>query len=72
MQGTFHRSALGELECPSLEKYLDGVKSFLEFDPLIENVIVTSEDKAACQVFLQMMQRELPKLRVVQNMGDVR
>mmetsp|Transcript_2525 Transcript_2525/g.4547 ORF Transcript_2525/g.4547 Transcript_2525/m.4547 type:complete len:449 (-) Transcript_2525:36-1382(-) len=64
-------SAAGELDCPPLENYLSGVKSFLEFDPLIENVIVTSEDKAACQEFLLMLQKELPKLRVVQNVGDV-
>ena len=54
-----------------MENYLSGVKSFLEFDPLIENVIVISEDKAACQEFLLMLQKELPKLRVVQNVGDV-
>mmetsp|Transcript_17368 Transcript_17368/g.37497 ORF Transcript_17368/g.37497 Transcript_17368/m.37497 type:complete len:206 (-) Transcript_17368:497-1114(-) len=64
-------SAAGELECPPLEKYLSGVKTFLEFDPLIENVIVTSEDKSACEEFLQLLQKELPKLRVVQNVGDV-
>eukprot|EP00584_Thalassiosira_punctigera_P023602 CAMPEP_0172574408 /NCGR_PEP_ID=MMETSP1067-20121228/136689_1 /TAXON_ID=265564 ORGANISM="Thalassiosira punctigera, Strain Tpunct2005C2" /NCGR_SAMPLE_ID=MMETSP1067 /ASSEMBLY_ACC=CAM_ASM_000444 /LENGTH=461 /DNA_ID=CAMNT_0013367037 /DNA_START=152 /DNA_END=1537 /DNA_ORIENTATION=+ len=64
-------SAPGELDCPSLEKYMDGVKSFLEFDPLIENVIVTSEDSAACAEFLEMMRRELPRLRVIRNVGDV-
>ncbi|KAL7540814.1 hypothetical protein ACHAXR_012682, partial [Thalassiosira sp. AJA248-18] len=64
-------SAGGELDCPPLSKYLEGVKQFLAFDPLVENVIVTSEDKAACQEFLLMLQKELPHLRVVQNVGDV-
>ena len=64
-------SAAGELDCPPLEKYLGGVRAFLEFDPLIENVIVTSEDKMACDEFLQMLQKELPQLRVVRNVGDV-
>ena len=32
-------SAAGELDCPPLEKYLNGIKTFLELDPLIENVI---------------------------------
>lgn len=66
-------SAAGELDCPPLTKYLDGVQSFLEFDPLIENVIVTSEDKSACEEFLQMLQGndKTKKLRVVQNVGDV-
>ncbi|KAL9183018.1 hypothetical protein ACHAXT_004805 [Thalassiosira profunda] len=64
-------SAAGELECPPLNDYLGGVKSFLEFDPLIENIIVTSEDKEACDEFIQMVQKEVPKLRVIQNVGDV-
>ena len=63
-------SARGELDCPPLETYLDGVKQFLEFDPLIENVIVTSEDKLACDEFLTILTKELPSLRVVQNVGD--
>ena len=64
-------SAAGELECPPLSMYLDGVKKFLSFDPLIENVIVTSEDKSACAEFLELMKKELPSLRVVLNVGDV-
>ncbi|KAL9189901.1 hypothetical protein ACHAXT_009576 [Thalassiosira profunda] len=64
-------SAKGELDCPPLSLYLDGVKQFLLFDPLIENVIVTSEDKSACDEFLQLMKKELPSLRVVLNVGDV-
>ncbi|KAL7539857.1 hypothetical protein ACHAXR_009672 [Thalassiosira sp. AJA248-18] len=64
-------SALGELDCPPLSFYLDGVKKFIQFDPLIENVIVTSEDKAACDEFVELMKKELPSLRVVLNVGDV-
>jgi len=64
-------SAAGELDCPALHIYLDGVKKFLEFDPLIENVIVTSEDKSACDKFLEMMKKDFPSLRVVLNVGDV-
>ena len=51
--------------------YLNGIRSLLAFDPLIKNVIVTSEDKAACEEFLVMVKREFPELRVVQNVGDV-
>mmetsp|Transcript_32001 Transcript_32001/g.69130 ORF Transcript_32001/g.69130 Transcript_32001/m.69130 type:complete len:418 (+) Transcript_32001:160-1413(+) len=68
---TLKGSAAGELDCPPLEKYLDGVRSFLDFDPLIQNVIVTSEDSKACDEFLGMVGRELPGLRVVRNVGDV-
>lgn len=64
-------SAGGELDCPSLRTYLDGVKRFIAFDPLIENVIVTSEDKSACDEFLVLMKKELPSLRVILNLGDV-
>lgn len=64
-------SAKGELDCPPLTFYLEGLKKFLEFDPLIENVIVTSEDKSACEEFLQLVKSQLPRLRVVQNVGDV-
>jgi len=64
-------SARGELDCPAIAYYLEGVKKFVEFDPLIENVIVTSEDKSACDEFLEMMKEELPTLRVVLNVGDV-
>mmetsp|Transcript_5308 Transcript_5308/g.9887 ORF Transcript_5308/g.9887 Transcript_5308/m.9887 type:complete len:455 (+) Transcript_5308:193-1557(+) len=64
-------SASGELECPPLEEYLKKVKEFLEFDPRIENVIVTSEDKSACEEFLEILNKELPSLRVIQNIGDV-
>ena len=64
-------SAAGELDCPPLEQYLQGIKKFIEFDPLIENVIVTSEDKSACDEFLVLMKKELPTIRVVLNVGDV-
>mmetsp|Transcript_33948 Transcript_33948/g.81234 ORF Transcript_33948/g.81234 Transcript_33948/m.81234 type:complete len:460 (+) Transcript_33948:455-1834(+) len=64
-------SARGELDCPSLPKYLEGIKHFLDLDPLIENVIVTSEDKSACDEFLVLVRQELPKLRVIINEGDV-
>jgi len=64
-------SAKGELDCPGLLAYLAAVRKFLEFDPLIKNVIVTSEDKSACDEFLGLMKKEFPKLRVVLNVGDV-
>jgi hypothetical protein len=64
-------SAKGELDCPSLDVYLNGVKQFLDFDPLVENVIITSEDKAACDEFVVLMKNELPQLRIILNVGDV-
>jgi hypothetical protein len=64
-------SAGGEMKCHPLETYLDGVRLFLEFDPSIENVIVTSEDKSACDEFIDLLKRELPQLRVVVNVGDI-
>jgi hypothetical protein len=68
---TIEGSAKGELHCPDLEVYLNRVKQFLDFDPLIENVIVTSEDKSACDDFVVLLKKELPQLRVIQNLGDV-
>jgi short-subunit dehydrogenase involved in D-alanine esterification of teichoic acids len=59
------------MKCHPLTTYLDGVRSFLEFDPSIESVIVTSEDKSACDEFIDLLKRELPQLRVVVNVGDV-
>jgi hypothetical protein len=64
-------SAAGELECPPLEGYLHGLQKFMQFDPLIENVIVTSEDKSACDEFLQLLKDNHPNLRVIVNVGDV-
>ena len=64
-------SAGGELDCPPLDVYLNGVKQFLGFDPLVENVIVTSEDKAACDEFVELLTKELPQLRIILNVGDV-
>eukprot|EP00986_Skeletonema_menzelii_P011052 scaffold5559_cov158-Skeletonema_menzelii.AAC.4 len=64
-------SAGGELDCPPLDVYLNGVHQFLDFDPLVENVIVTSEDKAACDEFVELLKKELPQLRIVLNVGDV-
>jgi hypothetical protein len=64
-------SANGEMECRSIDTYLEGVRRFLAFDPAIQNVIVTSEDKAACDEFIQLLKREMPQLRVVVNIGDV-
>ena len=58
------------MDCPPLERYLEGVKSFVDFDPLVENVIVTSEDASACVEFVELLKRELPQLRVVLNVGD--
>jgi len=68
---TIPGSAGGELDCPPLEEYLDAVKSFLRFDPLISNVIVTSEDSSACSEFLALLKKELPNLSVIMNVGDV-
>jgi hypothetical protein len=59
------------LDCPPLSSYLEGVKQFVNLDPLIENVIVTSEDKSACDEFLRMLREDMPNLRVVLNVGDV-
>jgi hypothetical protein len=64
-------SASGEMDCQSFETYLGAVKSFLAFDPMIQNVIVTSEDKKACDEFISLLKKELPQLRVVVNIGDV-
>ena len=64
-------SAKGELECPPLSLYLEGLRSFIAFDPNIENVIVTSEDKLACDEFLELLATEMPNLRVILNVGDV-
>lgn len=64
-------SARGEMKCHPLETYMDGVKSFLDFDPSIENVIVTSEDKGACDEFVRLLKKEFPTIRVIVNVGDV-
>jgi hypothetical protein len=64
-------SAGGETQCPSLDMYLDGVKRFIAFDSNIRNVIVTSEDKSACDDFIELLGKEVPNLRVVVNVGDV-
>ena len=50
---------------PPLSAYLDGVRRFVELDPLIENVIVTSEDGSARDEFLALLRDEMPSLRVV-------
>ena len=68
---TLEGSAGGELDCPPLDEYLDGVKHFLDFDPLVENIIVTSEEKTACDEFVVLLKKELPQLRVILNVGDV-
>merc|ERR1712232_393492 len=41
-------SAGGELDCPPIQEYVDAVRNFVRFDPLISHVIVTSEDQTAC------------------------
>jgi len=64
-------SAGGELDCPPLKEYVDAVKSFAEFDPLIDSVIVTSEDPAVCPEFIALLKEDLPNLRVITNVGDV-
>ena len=68
---TIKGSAPGEMKCPPIRRYLDVVKKFLAFDPNIQNVIVTSEDKSASDEFIKMTQRELPDLRIIVNVGDV-
>ncbi len=64
-------SAKGELDCPSLETYLQSVKEFIKFDPLIDTIIITSEDNAACSEFIELVKKEIPSLRIVTNVGDV-
>jgi hypothetical protein len=64
-------SAKGEMQCHPLETYRKGVETFLKFDPAIENLIITSEDAAACAEFVEMMKKEHPSLRIVLNVGDV-
>ena len=64
-------SAAGEMACQSFETYLAGVKRFVSFDPRIQNIIVTSEDKSACDEFVALVKKELPMLRIVVNVGDV-
>ena len=64
-------SAGGEMACHPIETYLDGVKRLIGFDPLIENVIVTSEDKSACDEFIALLKKTLPNLRIIVNVGDV-
>ena len=41
------------------------------FDPNDENIIVTFEDQSACEEFVEILQKELPQLHVVLNVGDV-
>ena len=53
--------------CFPPKEYLDAVKNFTMFDPLIRNVIVTSEDSSACSDFIAMLKRELPTLRIITN-----
>eukprot|EP00804_Cyclotella_cryptica_P027372 CCRYP_008813-RB/>CCRYP_008813-RB protein AED:0.04 eAED:0.04 QI:690/1/1/1/1/1/3/190/327 len=64
-------SAAGEMACQSFDTYLEGVKHFVSFDPRIQNIIVTSEDKSACEEFVALVKKELPMLRIVVNVGDV-
>ena len=58
-------SAAGEMECKPISAYLEGVQSFIKFDPFIKNVIVTSEDKSACDEFMDMLKNEFPALRII-------
>merc|ERR1712157_350331 len=64
-------SAGGELDCPPIQEYVDAVRNFVRFDPLISHVIVTSEDQTACPDFIDLLKKYLPKLKVVTNLGDV-
>eukprot|EP00956_Cyclotella_meneghiniana_P003380 scaffold4079_cov44-Cyclotella_meneghiniana.AAC.5 len=68
---TVEGSAKGELDCPSLDSYLIEVKRFIDFDPYINSIIVTSEDASATMEFITMIQRELPNLRIITNRDDV-
>jgi hypothetical protein len=47
------------------------VKRFLEFDPAISNIIVTSEDSSATTEFIELVKSQLPQLRIITNVGDV-
>ena len=64
-------SAKGELNCPDLADFLTEVKRFLEFDPTISNIIVTSEDSSATTEFIELVKSQLPQLRIITNVGDV-
>jgi hypothetical protein len=64
-------SAKGELDCPPLESYLKEVKRFVDFDPNIDSIIITSEDASAALEFISMIERHLPQLRIVTNKDDV-
>ncbi|KAL3789123.1 hypothetical protein ACHAWO_012656 [Cyclotella atomus] len=64
-------SAKGELDCPSLNSYLKEVQRFMEFDPNINSVIITSEDSSAASEFVSLVQQHLPQLRIVTNKDDV-
>ena len=54
---TIQGSAAGEMNCKPISTYLEGVQTFVEFDPSITNVIVTSEDKSACDEFMDMLKK---------------
>ena len=64
-------SASGELDCPPLGLYLDQVQRFINFDPFIDTVIVTSEDSSATSDFTFLLQTNLPSLRIITNKDDV-
>lgn len=64
-------SAKGELDCPSLDTYLREVQRFIQFDPNIHNIIITSEDSSATSEFISMIQQHLPQLRIITNVDDV-
>ena len=61
----------GHMDCPSLDKYYDAINEFLNFEPKIENIIVTSEDKAACDKFIGMLETIPRKIRLITHVGDV-
>lgn len=61
----------GDMDCPSLDKYYDAINEFLNFEPKIENIIVTSEDQAACDKFIGMLETIPRKIRLITHVGDV-
>ena len=61
----------GDMDCPSLDKYYNAVGKFLKFDPSIENIIVTSEDKAASDEFIGMLKKIPGNIRSIVHEGDV-
>lgn len=54
------------MKCSCLFKKL---QEFLEFDLRIENIIVISKDEFACNELLEVLNKELPSLGIIQTLG---